>query len=251
MSLLESDEERASFSLHMVDVTEPLELQERLQAERDYTRSVIDTASSMIVVTDVDGTIIVANPATHRPHRLHRGRARRTPLLGEADHRGAARAGLADLRRSPAAAARGRGTAAHQGRRAAARRVLRRRLPGRPGLADQLCHLGDRRDRRPGERRHGRAPAAVGPHDRLRRHRPAGPDHPVQHRGRAHARRRHRDWRPVASSSSSSHPRTSSATPRTAAPPSTRSSSTPPTSSRRRRATGPGCRPAGRRSRCP
>jgi PAS domain S-box-containing protein len=63
LSLLESDEERASFSLHMVDVTEPLELQERLQAERDYTRSVIDTASSMIVVTDVDGTIIVANPA--------------------------------------------------------------------------------------------------------------------------------------------------------------------------------------------
>jgi PAS domain S-box-containing protein len=47
----------------MVDVTEPLELQERLQAERDYTRSVIDTASSMIVVTDVEGTIIVANPA--------------------------------------------------------------------------------------------------------------------------------------------------------------------------------------------
>ncbi|WP_155918675.1 ATP-binding protein [Marmoricola sp. URHB0036] len=63
LSLLESDEERASFSLHMVDVTEPLELQERLQAERDYTRSVIDTASSMIVVTDVEGTIIVANPA--------------------------------------------------------------------------------------------------------------------------------------------------------------------------------------------
>ena len=51
-------------SLHMVDVTEPLELQERLQAERDYTRSVIDTASSMIVVTDLDGTVIAANPAT-------------------------------------------------------------------------------------------------------------------------------------------------------------------------------------------
>ena len=63
LSLLESDEDRASFSLHMVDLTEPLELQERLQAERDYTRSVIDTASSMIVVTDVEGTIIVANPA--------------------------------------------------------------------------------------------------------------------------------------------------------------------------------------------
>jgi len=63
LSLLESEEERASFSLHMVDLTEPLELQERLQAERDYTRAVIDTASSMIAVTDVAGTIIVANPA--------------------------------------------------------------------------------------------------------------------------------------------------------------------------------------------
>ena len=63
LSLLEHDDERASFSLHMVDVTEPPELQERLQAERDYTRAVIDTASSMIVVTDVAGTIIVANPA--------------------------------------------------------------------------------------------------------------------------------------------------------------------------------------------
>jgi PAS domain S-box-containing protein len=64
LSLLESDEESASFSLHLVDVTEPLELQERLQAERDYTRSVIDVASSMIVVTDVNGVVIAANPAT-------------------------------------------------------------------------------------------------------------------------------------------------------------------------------------------
>ncbi len=64
LSLLESDEDHTSFSLHMVDVTEPLELQERLQAERDYTRSVIDTASSMIVVTDVNGVVIAANPAT-------------------------------------------------------------------------------------------------------------------------------------------------------------------------------------------
>ena len=64
LSLLDSDEDRTSMSLHMVDVTEPLELQERLQAERDYTRSVIDTASSMIVVTDLDGTVIAANPAT-------------------------------------------------------------------------------------------------------------------------------------------------------------------------------------------
>ena len=39
------------FSLHLVDVTEPLELQERLEPERNYTRAVIDTTSSMIVLT--------------------------------------------------------------------------------------------------------------------------------------------------------------------------------------------------------
>lgn len=64
LSLLEQGEERSYFSLHMVDVTEPLELQERLQAERDYTRAVIDSASSMIVLTRLDGTVIAANPAT-------------------------------------------------------------------------------------------------------------------------------------------------------------------------------------------
>ncbi len=64
LSLLDQDQQGAFFSLHLVDVTETFELQERLQAERDYTRAVIDTASSMIVVTDVEGTIIAANPAT-------------------------------------------------------------------------------------------------------------------------------------------------------------------------------------------
>ena len=39
-------------------------MQERLQAERNYTRAVIDTASSMIVLTRLDGTVIAANPAT-------------------------------------------------------------------------------------------------------------------------------------------------------------------------------------------
>lgn len=66
LSLLEQDEERSSFSLHVVDVTGPVELAERLQAERNYTRAVIDTASSMIVLTQLDGTIIAANPATVR-----------------------------------------------------------------------------------------------------------------------------------------------------------------------------------------
>ncbi len=64
LSLLDSGDDRAFFSLFMADVTEPVELQERLQAERDYTRAVVDTASSMIVLTRHDGTVIAANPAT-------------------------------------------------------------------------------------------------------------------------------------------------------------------------------------------
>jgi PAS domain S-box-containing protein len=64
LSLLEQGDDRSSFSLFMVDVTEPVALQERLQAERDYTRAVIDSASSMIVLTRPDGTVIAANPAT-------------------------------------------------------------------------------------------------------------------------------------------------------------------------------------------
>ena len=64
LSRLEHGEERTRFSLHMTDVTGPLELQASLQAERNYTRAVIDTASSLIVVTDSEGTVIAANPAT-------------------------------------------------------------------------------------------------------------------------------------------------------------------------------------------
>ncbi len=64
LSVLEHASAGTYFSLHLVDVTEPLELRERLEQERDYTRAVIDTASSMIVLTTVDGTVIAANPAT-------------------------------------------------------------------------------------------------------------------------------------------------------------------------------------------
>ncbi len=64
LSLIEVAEDGATFSLHLVDVTEPMELAQRLQEERDYTRAVIDTASSMLVLTDRDGTVIAANPAT-------------------------------------------------------------------------------------------------------------------------------------------------------------------------------------------
>ena len=64
LSLIEEQRDGALFSLHLVDVTEPLEVQEQLEAERNYTRAVIDTASSMIVLTRLDGTVIAANPAT-------------------------------------------------------------------------------------------------------------------------------------------------------------------------------------------
>ena len=64
LSLIEELEEGATFSLHLVDVTEAHEMRERLQAERNYTRAVIDVASSMIVLTTAYGTVIAANPAT-------------------------------------------------------------------------------------------------------------------------------------------------------------------------------------------
>ncbi len=64
LSLIEELENSATFSLHLVDVTAPQEMQERLEAERNYTRAVIDVASSMIVLTRLDGTVIAANPAT-------------------------------------------------------------------------------------------------------------------------------------------------------------------------------------------
>jgi len=64
LSLIEELEDTALFSLNLVDVTAPHEMQERLEAERNYTRAVIDTASSMIVLTRLDGTVIAANPTT-------------------------------------------------------------------------------------------------------------------------------------------------------------------------------------------
>lgn len=55
---------RSFFSLHLFDVTDQIRFQERLQAEKDYTRAVTDTAASMLVVTTPDGTITRVNPAT-------------------------------------------------------------------------------------------------------------------------------------------------------------------------------------------
>lgn len=103
LSLLERTDEGAGFSLHMVDVTEPLELQERLQAERDYTRSVIDVASSMIVLTDEQGTVMAANPATSTLTGYSEEELLGRPLweLVIAEHQRVAVAGLFADRRLP------------------------------------------------------------------------------------------------------------------------------------------------------
>ncbi len=53
-------------SLTMVDLSARHRLQRRLEAERTWTRAVMDTAASLIVVTDVEGTVISVNSATER-----------------------------------------------------------------------------------------------------------------------------------------------------------------------------------------
>ncbi len=64
LSPIQAPDGRATFSLHLLDVTESREAQARLQAERDYTRAVIDTSRSMLVLTDRAGTVIAANQMT-------------------------------------------------------------------------------------------------------------------------------------------------------------------------------------------
>lgn len=53
-------------SLTLVDLTARHRLEHRLEAERTWTRAVMDTAASLIVVTDVAGTVIAVNAATER-----------------------------------------------------------------------------------------------------------------------------------------------------------------------------------------
>ncbi len=187
LSLLEHDEERTAVSLYLVDVTEPLELQERLQAERDYTRSVIDIASSMIIVTDVDGVVIAANPATIEMTGFTEeelaGRPFWESLLAE-DQRADAAALFGDPSQLPLT-----GEAQLLTKDDGLRVVVFSAdvYQANPDAPISFVHLGERHHRGARERRDGRAPAAVGAHDRVRRHRPARPDHAVQHRRRAHA----------------------------------------------------------------
>jgi PAS domain S-box-containing protein len=50
-------------SAHLIDLTEAYEARERLREEKEFSEAVVDIAGSLIVVTELDGTVILANPA--------------------------------------------------------------------------------------------------------------------------------------------------------------------------------------------
>ena len=113
-------EDRASFSLHMVDVTEPAGAagaaagRARLHPGGDRHRQQHDRADRR------DGTVIAANPATTHADRLHRGRARRPAVRGSLLIAETSSAPRSEPLRAPRTLPRTRrGTAADQGRRAA------------------------------------------------------------------------------------------------------------------------------------
>lgn len=65
-ALLDVDGERGLLSLHLVDLTERLSLQQRLTHAQARSRAVMDTASSLIVITDTEGRVVTVNPETTR-----------------------------------------------------------------------------------------------------------------------------------------------------------------------------------------
>ncbi|HEU4568101.1 MAG TPA: ATP-binding protein [Marmoricola sp.] len=50
-------------SAHLIDLTEAFEARERLREEKEFSEAVVDIAGSLIVVTELDGTVLLANPA--------------------------------------------------------------------------------------------------------------------------------------------------------------------------------------------
>lgn len=65
-SLLDAVGERGLLSLHLVDLTEHASLQRRLSDEQARSQAVMDTASSLIVITDAGGRVLEVNPETTR-----------------------------------------------------------------------------------------------------------------------------------------------------------------------------------------
>lgn len=50
-------------SAHLIDLTDAYEARERLREEKEFSEAVVDIAGSLIVVTELDGTVLLANPA--------------------------------------------------------------------------------------------------------------------------------------------------------------------------------------------
>ncbi len=58
-----ADEHERLLSAHLIDLTEAYEARERLREEKEFSEAVVDIAGSLIVVTELDGTVLLANPA--------------------------------------------------------------------------------------------------------------------------------------------------------------------------------------------
>ena len=56
-------EQERLLSAHLIDLTDAYEARERLREEKEFSEAVVDIAGSLIVVTELDGTVLLANPA--------------------------------------------------------------------------------------------------------------------------------------------------------------------------------------------
>jgi PAS domain S-box-containing protein len=63
LSVNAADEHERLLSAHLIDLTEAFEARERLREEKEFSEAVVDIAGSLIVVTELDGTVLLANPA--------------------------------------------------------------------------------------------------------------------------------------------------------------------------------------------
>ena len=66
------------FAAQLLDVTAEHNARARIEAAEKLTSATLDTTPCIILVTDLEGTVIRVNAAATRPDRLHRGRARRS-----------------------------------------------------------------------------------------------------------------------------------------------------------------------------
>ena len=63
LSMLSGRDQDPMFTAQMMDVTAAYEATHRLRTEKDFTSAVLDTTGCVIVVVDIDGTVVGMNPA--------------------------------------------------------------------------------------------------------------------------------------------------------------------------------------------